>query len=216
MVTDAIPDRQQTGKNRKAQAAAATRERLLQAAISVIQERGIERLTLDTVAKAAQVSKGGLLYHFASKEALVVGIIEYLVDDFDAAIAHELAVDNASESPGQYLRAYVRATFNYKHLPMVLISNLLAAVTLDPELLKPMQRRAEHWQQQIHVSGLDPVLANLISLAADGLGTNELFGIGLPEPALRQQLLEKLLGMIHEAETSDRVITTRLERSIGN
>jgi AcrR family transcriptional regulator len=203
MVTDAIPDRQQTGKTRKAQAAAATRDRLLQSAISVIQERGIERLTLDAVAKTAQVSKGGLLYHFASKEALVVGIIEYLVDDFDAAIDRELEIDTAPDSPGRYLRAYVKATFNYQNLPMALISNLLAAVTLDPELLKPLHSRVEHWQQQIHVSGLDPILANLVSLAADGLGTNEIFGIWLPDRALRQQLLEKLLELIQEAEIGD-------------
>ena len=34
--------------------------------------------TLDAVAAAAQVSKGGLLYHFASKDALAAGLLERL------------------------------------------------------------------------------------------------------------------------------------------
>jgi AcrR family transcriptional regulator len=34
------------------------------------------------VAQAAEVSKGGLLYHFPNKEALITGIIQHLIDDF--------------------------------------------------------------------------------------------------------------------------------------
>jgi AcrR family transcriptional regulator len=213
MDTDEIPDPQQTGKTRKAQSAAVTRDRLLQAAIDVIQNQGIERLTLDAVAKQAQVSKGGLLYHFASKEALVIGIIQYLMDDFDTAIARELDLDTAPESPGRWLRAYVKATFNYTNLPTALVANLLSAATLNPELLKPAQSRFDDWQQQLQVSGLDPVRANVVRLAADGLGTCDLFGIEMLKQELREPILEMLLEMIQAAESSDRSITTVLERT---
>ena len=213
MLTDATPAPTQVGKTRKSQSAAATRDRLLQAACHVIQTQGVERLTLDAVAKEAQVSKGGLLYHFASKEALVMGVIQYLMDDFDAAIAHELAQDNGTDSPGRWLRAYVKATFNYNSVPTALISNLLSAVTLNPELLKPVQNQYDAWQQQLQASGLDPVRANLVRLAADGLGTSELFGMAMPDEPLRQQLLAMLLAMIQEAESDDRRITSVLEQA---
>ncbi len=206
MLTDATPAPTPVGKTRKSQSAAATRDRLLQATTHIIQTQGVERLTLDAVAKKAQVSKGGLLYHFASKEALVIGVIQYLMDDFDAAIAHELAQDSAPDSPGRWLRAYVKATFNYRNLPTTLISNLLSAVTLNPELLEPVQSRFDDWQQQLQATGLDPVRASLVRLAADGLGTSELFGMALPDESLRQPLLEMLLEMIQEAESSDRPI----------
>ena len=213
MLTDATPAPTQVGKTRKSQSAAATRDRLLQAACHVIQTQGVERLTLDAVAKEAQVSKGGLLYHFASKEALVMGVIQYLMDDFDAAIAHELAQDNGTDSPGRWLRAYVKATFNYNSVPTALISNLLSAVTLNPELLKPVQNQYDAWQQHLQASGLDPVRANLVRLAADGLGTSELFGMAMPDEPLRQQLLAMLLAMIQEAESDDRRITSVLEQA---
>jgi AcrR family transcriptional regulator len=203
MGTDEISASPPAGKTRKAQSAAATHDRLIQAAIDVIQNQGIERLTLDAVAKEAQVSKGGLLYHFASKEALVISIIQYLMDDFDTAIVHELNLDDTPESPGRWLRAYVKATFNYTNLPTTLVGNLLSAVTLNPELLKPVQSRFDGWQQKFQVSGLDPVRANLVRLAADGLGTSDLFGIGLPNQELRQPILEMLLELIQAAESSD-------------
>jgi AcrR family transcriptional regulator len=203
MATDEISASPPVGKTRKAQSAAATRDRLLQAAIDVIQNQGIERLTLDAVAKEAQISKGGLLYHFASKEALVISIIQYLLDDFDTAIVHELELDDTPDSPGRWLRAYVKATFNYANLPTALVGNLLSAVTLNPELLKPVQSRFDDWQQKFQVSGLDPVRANLVRLAADGIGTSDLFGIGLPNQELRQPILDMLLEIIQAAESSD-------------
>jgi AcrR family transcriptional regulator len=217
MVTDETPVSAQVGKTRKAQSAVATRDRLLQATSHIIQTQGVERLTLDAVAKEAQVSKGGLLYHFASKEALVVGVIQYLMDDFDAAIVHELAQDHAPNSPGKWLRAYVQATFNYKILPISLITSLFSAVTNNPEeLLKPVQSRFDDWQQKMEVSGLDPVRANLVRLATDGLGTNEMFGLSVTDDAMRQQLLEMLLEIIQEAESGDSNRTTALERTGKN
>ncbi len=213
MVNDETPGSKQMGKTRKSQSAAATRDRLLKAAIDVIQMQGSERLTLDAVAKEAQVSKGGLLYHFASKEVLVIGVIQYLMDDFDAEIARELDLDTAPDSPGRWLRAYVKATFNYINLPTALVAHLLSAVTLNPELLKPVQCRFDDWQQHFQVSGLDPVRANVVRLAADGLGTCDLFRVGMPNQELRQPILEMLLEMILAAESSDHRITKVLERT---
>ena len=49
-----------------------TNSQIIQAALSVAAEKGAGKVTLDSVAKAAGVSKGGLIYHFSSKEALSV------------------------------------------------------------------------------------------------------------------------------------------------
>jgi AcrR family transcriptional regulator len=126
-----------------------------------------------------------LLYHFASKEALVVRVIQYLMDNFDAAIDHELAQDNVPNSPGKWLRTYVNATFNYKTLPVSLVTSLFSAVTTNSEeLLKLVQIRFDDWQQKIEVSGLDPVRANLLRLAIDGLGMNEMFGLSVTDGSM--------------------------------
>ncbi|NJK75275.1 MAG: helix-turn-helix transcriptional regulator [Microcoleus sp. SU_5_6] len=66
-----------------------TRETLLRAAAQVILDRGVEALTLDAVARQAEVSKGGLLYHFPNKNALVVGLGEQLIQEFEVALQAE-------------------------------------------------------------------------------------------------------------------------------
>ncbi len=196
----------QETKTRKSIAATATRDRLLQATIHIIQTQGVERLTLDAVAKEAKASKGGLLYHFASKEALVAGVIQCLMDEFDADIAEELALDTAPDSPGKWLRAYVKALFNGKTLPTPLIASLISAINVNPALLEPVKIQFETWQQKSLAPGLDPVRASLVRFAADGFADSELFGRALPDEDLRQKLLEMLLGIIQEAE-SDSIAT---------
>src|SRR3954454_22441411 len=52
-----------------------TKTRILSAAELVVLERGVSALTLDAVAEAAGLSKGGLIYHFDSKEALIRAMI---------------------------------------------------------------------------------------------------------------------------------------------
>ena len=67
------------------------RDRLLDAAERVVVESGATHLTLDAVAKSAGVSKGGLLYHFPSKEALLEGMLSRHFKDVDAEVAKRLA-----------------------------------------------------------------------------------------------------------------------------
>lgn len=67
------------------------RDRLLDAAERVVVESGATHLTLDAVAKSAGVSKGGLLYHFPSKEALLEGMMARHFQDVDAEVTKRLA-----------------------------------------------------------------------------------------------------------------------------
>jgi AcrR family transcriptional regulator len=67
------------------------RDRLLDAAERVVVESGATHLTLDAVAKSAGVSKGGLLYHFPSKEALLEGMLSRHFQDVDAEVTKRLA-----------------------------------------------------------------------------------------------------------------------------
>ena len=59
--------------------APSTRDTILDAAQRIAAERGAGRITLDEVARESGLSKGGLLYHFASKEALLQAMLERLI-----------------------------------------------------------------------------------------------------------------------------------------
>ena len=51
------------------------RDRILAAAMAVAKESGAGRLSLDAIARRAGVSKGGLLYHFPKKDALMRALV---------------------------------------------------------------------------------------------------------------------------------------------
>jgi AcrR family transcriptional regulator len=62
---------------------ASTRERILDAALSVFADRGYHRATVDDIVRVSETSKGGLYHHFATKEAVFLA----LVDDFTERLA---------------------------------------------------------------------------------------------------------------------------------
>jgi len=72
-------------------ASASTREAIVTSAVSIVIERGPLELTLDKAARAANVSKGGLLYHFPS----LMSLIDEIVDRAIARIQRSAATMNA-------------------------------------------------------------------------------------------------------------------------
>src|SRR5215212_6184568 len=68
-----------------------SRERILDAAAELVREVGAGRLTLDAVAERAGLSKGGLLYNFPTKEALLQGMLERIVEVLSSLEMHDLS-----------------------------------------------------------------------------------------------------------------------------
>jgi TetR/AcrR family fatty acid metabolism transcriptional regulator len=58
---------------------AATRDRILQAAIEVFGERGYQAASMDEIARRAGSSKGGVYFHFPNKQAIFEALISDLV-----------------------------------------------------------------------------------------------------------------------------------------
>src|SRR5438874_12300550 len=52
------------------------RERILEATTTLLLERGYGATSIDEICRAAEVTKGGLFYHFDSKEKLASAAIE--------------------------------------------------------------------------------------------------------------------------------------------
>ncbi len=65
-----------TTPNHRKQRANNSREHILDTYVDLLIRSGERAATLDAVATAAKVSKGGLLYHFSSKKALLEALAE--------------------------------------------------------------------------------------------------------------------------------------------
>jgi AcrR family transcriptional regulator len=180
---------------------AQVRERLLDAAEAVIVRDGVSNLTLDAVAKEAGASKGGLLYHFPSKRALTLAIVERLATRCEANQARALCAEPAS--PGAFTRAYLRARLeSIKPDEAPLHTALLAAAGQDPRYLEPFRQRAADWQRRIEEDGIDPVTANIVRLAVQGLALGELFQMPVAEGEMRHKVIERLIQMTRTPQTT--------------
>jgi AcrR family transcriptional regulator len=168
-----------------------THKALLDAANRIVQERGVEHLTLELTAQEAGVSKGGLLYHFPNKEALIKGMIQYYLDRFTADF-NTAAQQDGSQTPGRWTRAYLYTTYEDNQRSPRMSSGLLAAVATNPALLSPMQQTFREWVQLLEQDGIDPTVAQIIRLAVDGLWMVELFGLAPPAPDMREKVLHAL------------------------
>ena len=161
---------------------ARTRDRLLDAAATVVHRDGAQALTLDAVAEEAEVSKGGLLYHFKSKRELLDGLVDRWMDDFQRDIDAE---------SGNFARRYVAAN-DGAHAEEV---GMLAALVADPKVLAAVRDRHETWQDRVATEGGDPVDATVARLAADGLWLADLLGTAPPRGELRKRVLARLLEL---------------------
>lgn len=175
---------------------------ILAAAERVVQATGGMSLTLDAVAREAGMSKGGLLYHFPTKEALVSGLIAAAFDRFEATMAAAMTVDDGPEA-GRWVRAYVRANFADDPHERDLTTALVAAVANDPEAIKPKLARLAQWQARAGADGLDPARAAIVTLAADGVWAAELFGIAAIAEPLRERVRDLLLQMATPPEKTE-------------
>ena len=177
-----------------------TKTRILAAAEQVVLERGVPALTLDAVAEAAGLSKGGLIYHFESKEALIRAMIARIGACMQERMDKLAAADGG---PGGWTRAYLGAAFPPPGTPddrdAMREAALIAALGYDPALLAPYAAEYAGWVDRQKADGIDPVLAAIIRLAADGLWLNEVFGIRAVDPADRAAVLQRLAGMTRPA-----------------
>ncbi|WP_420181286.1 TetR/AcrR family transcriptional regulator [Paenarthrobacter sp. TA1.8] len=74
---------------------------ILDASLDVLRHGG--PLTLDSVARAAGLTKAGLVHHFRTKEVLTVAVVDHLLDRWE----HDLRLRLAEDSPTARTRAYV-------------------------------------------------------------------------------------------------------------
>lgn len=180
----------------KQEQALETRQRLLTAAITTMQEHGIAALTLDAVAKEARISKGGLLHHFASKTALIEAILRHLFADFESRV--QAYYDAEPDQPGRWLRAYVRATYDDTPLPLEVASMLMSAMSENRALLTLIQSDFEQWQRRLVDDGLATARATVIRQAADAYWTERLLGVAPERQADRLQVRDELLRLTYE------------------
>jgi AcrR family transcriptional regulator len=170
-----------------------TRNRILKAANEVVVRDGSNALTLDAVAKEAEVSKGGLLYHFPSKEALIAGMVESLISAADQSMNELQAEDPISDK--SWTRAYIKSCRLSGETDTVSAA-LIPAAASDPALLEPLRHYYENWQEKMDHDLDDTAKSTLIRLALDGLWLADLLCLASPQGERRQEFFKTLNSLV--------------------
>lgn len=137
------------------------RDELLDAAEQILCDQGSSALTLAAVADRAGVSKGGLLYHYASKEALIKGMVERLIDDFDELIAAQPGATYTE----RYLQATMAAVKSGRQRRWAVVTGASGNIYL----LTPLREAMSRWHREGLADEPDPVASQIVRLACEGL-----------------------------------------------
>lgn len=174
------------------------RHRILDAAERLIQADGVPGLTIARAAAEAGVSKGGLLHHFGSKEALLSALLERLAGVVQEAFDETVAA--VTEGPGRIARACIAWQFEdaagADERTDRAAAVFLAAHHHDPRLLEPIRVVLAGFRARVEGDGLPPGHGTVVWAACDGLFMARLFGLYALTAAERAQMHAALLRLV--------------------
>jgi AcrR family transcriptional regulator len=163
------------------------RDRVLDALQELVLD-GDPAPSLDAVAAAAGVSKGGLLHHFRDRRALAHGLVLRALAETDAAMTAAAERGTAAET---WLR--LSATEGAEQGAARALLSLLRVSAGGLDLPPEVDAAVHRWQDAISAELGDPVRAEVVRLVGDGLFTEALLG-GAPAPHRVDALVAHLLG----------------------
>ena len=125
-------------------------------------------------------------------------MIESMIARVDSTFEEEFV-----KSSGDYIAAYIRASFKTETGPDQISNALFAAISNDPALINPLRERFLKMQNEIAAAAASEEIGTIIRLALDGLWISDLFGFAPPSPELRIKMLDALLKITQKPSGQD-------------
>jgi AcrR family transcriptional regulator len=101
-----------------------TRETILQAAITIFVENGLQNTTTRAIAESAGVHETTLFRHFESKSALLKAVMESAADDMAQSLGNfpKEWTEDLHQDLSRYARSYQQAQMRHERLLRLLIA----------------------------------------------------------------------------------------------
>lgn len=182
-----------------------TRNRILDSLERLLLEQSVAQVTLEAVAAHAQVSKGGLLYHFPSKEALLAGMVRRLGERSDQQLAD--AVASGRTVSEIYLQYPPVESADEMTLYRSMLAAMRSADGQHGEVQRALAEVMRSWDDGLLAEIDDPVQAEIVRLVGDGIYLAALLGLPEADPALHRRVVHRLLGTDPAADEGDETAT---------
>ncbi len=122
-----------------------TRDGILEAAARIFGEKGYHATSMSDIAEAVNLQKASLYYHFASKQEILIAILDYALDLINERLEAVLAMPlSPDEKLRQAMVSYLDTIAENKNLSAVL---LLEIRSLDPDLKARHASRREKFER---------------------------------------------------------------------
>jgi AcrR family transcriptional regulator len=169
---------------------------IVDAAEDVVVEAGASHMTLEAVAARAGVSKGGLLHHFPSKEALLEAMIGRLIEKRE--LSRKKVLDELPDSPTRKLKAYILSGLIRDPKADRVGAPILAALAHNPKLAEPVRKIIKKRYAEFVSEDVKFERAIVLALAADGLLFQEVVSLSPFTEEQRNRVVEELLRIVDE------------------
>ena len=113
-----------------------TRQRILDAALVLFNERGPDHVTTAEIARAVEINEGNLYYHFRTKEALFLALFARFEAD---ALAIVGKIDGADEGAAATYAGFLRLWFSLVWDYRFLFRDLVGLISSAPALVEPVR-----------------------------------------------------------------------------
>ncbi|MBT8085901.1 MAG: TetR/AcrR family transcriptional regulator [Woeseia sp.] len=176
------------------------RQKILDASRQIVMERGAGCLTFDEIAAVSGVTRGGITYHFPTKQELLQALVDHDLEQW-RAIESELRPKGFDEATADLL-ASIRS-YTHKHQDRRrFVSGMLGAATLDPPILEPA--RDYEQRRMAGVEWSDAVISQyLLRMAAVGIFWSDLFDCPSIPADVRTRLVKLLEQLAVEWSTDN-------------
>ena len=173
------------------------REAVLDAFTRILVDDGERAATMDATAKAAGVSKGGLLYHFASKSALEAALVDRLEQ-----LARE-DVDEIERSTEGVVAAHLRSSQNTgSPLDVTILAVSRLAQNGSDAASASLRRVRELWEDSLRSHTRDETALQMVLLVSAGLWFTAVLDLdAVPGPQLEEADLDRLIDAVVAATT---------------
>lgn len=177
------------------------REKILAAALEVVQDAGVRAVTFDSIAAHARLTRGGVMYHFPSRDALLIALHTHLAQRWETQLAAAAGKSAADCTATERLIAYIRISSRSSTKAEL---QLLLEASADPDHFRPWQQVLETWSPEISDEPTETELTRIVArLTADGLWMNDSLS-GSPIPAgVRTALAQRIANVIDDGETNE-------------
>lgn len=168
------------------------RRALLDQAARITLEQGLSKVTFQAVADAAGVTKGGVMHHFATKNALVLEVFNDAMAKFETEVMTAMAQDPISY--GAFTRAYIDATISLGKKGQDEFDNQATLYVLmlgDKELRERWAQWANEQLKKYEATDNTETLC-LARLAADGIWLSDFSSINIWDKTLLRDCLIKM------------------------